>query len=81
MEDKVVLHVMGMDSSKYGGIERFNVELAKALWRKGYKGVFVYESEPASRDFVKDMENAKGEIIVLCSRKKRVSFAARLPNC
>ena len=74
MEDKVVLHVMGMDSSKYGGIERFNVELARMLWSRGYKGVFVYESEPASRDFVKDMENAKGEIIVLCSRKKRVRF-------
>ena len=33
----MILHVMGMDSSKYGGIERFNVELSKTLRKKGYK--------------------------------------------
>ena len=74
MEHKVVLHVMGMDSSKYGGIERFNVELAKTLWRKGYKGVFIYESDPVSQDFIKDMERARGEIVVLNSRKRPFKF-------
>ena len=74
MEDKVVLQVMGMDSSKYGGIERFNVELAKNLRAKGFKGVFVYEEEPANHAFVDDLEAAGGEIVILNSRKSKLRF-------
>lgn len=74
MENKVVLHVMGMDSSKYGGIERFNVELSKALREKGFKGVFVYEEEPANHAFVDDLNAAGGEIVVLNSRKSKWRF-------
>lgn len=65
---------MGMDSSKYGGIERFNVELAKNLRAKGFKGVFVYEEEPANHAFVDDLEAAGGEIVVLNSRKSKLRF-------
>lgn len=74
MENKIVLHVMGMDSSKYGGIERFNVELSKALREKGFKGVFVYEEEPANHAFVDDLDVAGGEIVVLNSRKNKWRF-------
>lgn len=74
MENKVVLNVMGMDSSKYGGIERFNVELSKALREKGFKGVFVYEEEPANHAFVDDLDVAGGEIVVLNSRKNKWRF-------
>lgn len=66
--------MMGMDSSKYGGIERFNVELAKNLRAKGFKGVFVYEEEPANHAFVDDLEAAGGEIVILNSRKSKLRF-------
>lgn len=74
----MILHVMGMDSSKYGGIERFNVELSKTLRKKGYKGVFVYESSPANRDFVEDIEREDCEIIVVNSRKNKLNFCIGL---
>lgn len=74
MENKVVLSVMGMDSSKYGGIERFNVELSKALREKGFKGVFVYEEKPANHAFVDDLNAAGGEIVILNSRKSKWRF-------
>lgn len=69
---------MGMDSSKYGGIERFNVELAKTLATKGYKGVFIYETEPASQAFVEDLKAAGGEIVILNSRRKPLRFCREL---
>lgn len=78
MENKVVLHVMGMDSSKYGGIERFNVRLSQALWTKGFRSVFVYETFPDSESFVKDLRDAHGEIVVLNSRKHPLHFCCEL---
>ena len=69
---------MGMDSSKYGGIERFNVELSKALRKKGFKGVFIYETEPASQVFVEDLKAAGGEIVILNSRRKPLRFCREL---
>ena len=78
MENKVVLHVMGMDSSKYGGMEHFNVKLAETLSAKGYKGVFIYETEPASQAFVDDMKAAGGEIVILNSRRKPLRFCREL---
>ena len=76
----MILHVMGMDSSKYGGIERFNVELSSTLRKKGYKSVFVYESAPANHDFVEDIEREDCEIIVLNSRKNKLNFCLGLLN-
>ena len=74
MENKVVLQVMGMDSSKYGGMERFNVVLSRALREKGFKAVFVYEKEPATPAFVDDLNAAGGEIVILNSRKSKLRF-------
>lgn len=70
----MVLHVMGMDSSKYGGIERFNVRLSRELWEKGWKSVFVYETAPVSQSFVDDLSEAHGEIVVLNSREHPLRF-------
>ena len=70
--------MMGMDSSKYGGFECFNVEMAKTLSARGYKGVFIYEEEPASHVFVDDMERAGGEIVILNSRRKPLRFCREL---
>jgi len=78
MGDKVVLCAMGMDSSKYGGIERFNVALSRSLSERGYKGVFIYETAPSSQDFVDDIDAANGEIVVLNSRKKPLEFCVEL---
>ena len=65
---------MGMDSSKYGGLERFNVCLSKALADRGFKGVFVYEEYPVSQSFVDDIVGAGGEIIVFNSRENPLHF-------
>lgn len=78
MENKVILHVMGMDSSKYGGIERFNVKLSQVLWDKGYRSVFVYETYPENESFVSDVKATHGQIVVLKSRKQSLTFCRQL---
>lgn len=69
---------MGMDSSKYGGIERFNVKLSQALWEKGYRSLFVYEGYPSNELFVSDLKNSHGEIVVLKSVKQPMRFCIGL---
>ena len=71
---KNILHLMGMDSAKYGGIERFNVELSKQLHDKGFHSVFVYEEYPRVHQFVDDMLSTGAELIVINSRKKVIKF-------
>lgn len=72
--NKVVIHVMGMDSSKYGGIERFNVALSRSLAEKDIHSVFVYESAPANKSYIVDIRQANGEIVVLNARQHPIRF-------
>ncbi len=71
---KNILHLMGMDSTKYGGIERFNVELSRQLAEKGYHSVFVYEAVPAVQQFVEDLKATGAELLVLDSRQSKLQF-------
>ena len=65
---------MGMDSTKYGGIERFNIELSRQLREKGYHSVFVYEEYPCVQQFVDDLKETGAELYIINSRKKVLKF-------
>ena len=72
------MYIMGMDSTKYGGIERLNVALASTLHQQGYSCVFVYESYPESTEFTDDLTKAGGSILVCNSRRNKAVFILRL---
>ncbi len=65
---------MGMDSTKYGGIERFNIELSRQLREKGYHSVFVYEEYPCAQQFIDDLKETGAELYIINSRKKMLKF-------
>lgn len=69
-----ILHLMGMDSTKYGGIERFNVQLSQQLAEKGFHSVFVYERWPDVEQFVDDIKATGAEIVVINSRRNPITF-------
>lgn len=71
---KNILHLMGMDSTKYGGIERYNVELSKQLYAKGYHSVFVFEEYPSVQQFVDDLLSTDAEFVVINSRTNVINF-------
>lgn len=54
-----------MRSNKYGGLEKFFVELASQLIKKNYDLVLVYEEMPTSEQYIKQLEvyNVKIEIL------------------
>ena len=47
-----VLYVTGMNSTKYGGLEKYNIELAK----KGIELSLIYNSIPQSKEYLKDIK-------------------------
>ena len=65
---------MGMDSTKYGGIERYNIELANQLRENGYHSVFVYESYPQVPQYAEDLCATGAELLVINSRKNICKF-------
>ena len=75
---KNILHLMGMNSTKYGGLERYNVELANQLREKGYHSVFVYEEYPHVQQFADDLCATGAELIVINSRKNIWPFCTKI---
>ena len=69
-----ILHLMGMNSTKYGGIERFNIELSRQLRDKGYNSVFVYEEYPCVQQFIDDLLSTGAELEVINSRTNVLKF-------
>jgi glycosyltransferase involved in cell wall biosynthesis len=68
-------HVMGMQSTKYGGVERFLVALAEECRRRGYVFHCAYEDRPASESFVADLERAGAFVFILPPSHKLVPFS------
>lgn len=62
-----ILHVMGMKSTKFGGLERFLLQLMYAC--PDYVFTFLYEEMPQSLDFVGKIKKGGGKIVVLKSAK------------
>lgn len=75
---KNILHLMGMDSTKYGGIERFNVELSRHLYDKGFHSVFVYEEYPRVQQFVDELKYSGAELYIIDSRKNPLKFCKEI---
>lgn len=73
-----ILHLMGMDSTKYGGIEHFNIELSRQLRNKGYHSIFVYEEYPCVQQFVNDLIATGSELYIINSRKNVFYFCSEL---
>ena len=69
---------MGMPSSKYGGIERFCVELASQLSSLGFHSVFIFESWPECDAFTRDITATGAELFAIPARGHCVLFCIRL---
>lgn len=76
-----ILYATGMHSTKYGGIERFLVKLTHELHSKEDKIILQYESLPSNQDFVSDIHNEGGTIVVIRSDKNPVNCFIKILKC
>ena len=66
-----ILELMGMSSTKYGGIERFNKKLVDK--DKSDDFVFVYVEKPECNDYIRDLTTDNSQIKVI-SNKSIISY-------
>jgi glycosyltransferase involved in cell wall biosynthesis len=59
-----VIYVMGMNSYKYGGLERFIISLGKILYRNNVDLVLIYNSLPNSNEFLNDLKTQNIRLLV-----------------
>jgi len=62
MQEKRILHFTGMESTKYGALEQYFVELAGFCRKKGYHSIFQYEQLPQSAAYLSDLKNYGAQI-------------------
>ncbi|MFO7888761.1 MAG: glycosyltransferase family 4 protein [bacterium] len=72
-----VLHAMGMESSKYGGLERFMIHLAENLKNENMGLIIIYNTTPWSEEYIKDLRQA-GVLLVISHAMKPVSYMKTL---
>lgn len=59
-----IVQITGMRSTKYGGLEKYFVEMARFLNSKGDKLYLVYNTTPYSHKYIEDLKKYNVEIII-----------------
>ena len=59
-----ILQITGMHSTKFGGLERYFLEMAKVIHRRGDVLYIAYNIKPKSEDYKAELKKYNAEIIV-----------------
>ena len=70
MSNRTILHLTGMGSTKYGGLEHYFLELVSLCRQKGYHTVLQYEQLPQSPAYLAGLKRLGVEIITLNTRAR-----------
>lgn len=71
---KTVVHVMGYDSKKFGGLERYIIDLSKAAAPKGIKIVVMYNLKPKSEEYLQQLKENNIALYVANALKPKDFF-------
>lgn len=69
MKERIILQITGMTCTKYGEVERFLLDLVRLSNRVGYRSILQYESLPAPKSYLRDLE-ALGAKVIICPVNK-----------
>lgn len=64
MHRKTILHLTGMTSTKFGGLEHYFVELVRLCNKKGYQSILQYDCVPQSLDYLLHLEKLGAKIVI-----------------
>lgn len=73
-----IVHVTGLISLKYGGLEKFFLTLAKECISRGHRFTCIWEKTPASMQFLTDFEATGAKSIVISANNRRFAFVLEL---
>jgi len=64
LSEKKILHITGMASTKYGGLEQYLFELARVCNEKKYNIILQYEKIPKSKNYMINLSKLDVNIII-----------------
>jgi glycosyltransferase involved in cell wall biosynthesis len=73
-----IVHVTGLISLKYGGLEKFFLTLAKECISRGHRFTCIWEKKPVSERFLADFEVSGAQSIVMSANNRRFAFIFEL---
>jgi glycosyltransferase involved in cell wall biosynthesis len=71
LRPKTVLHLTGMNCTKYGAMEKFLGEIVRMCRDRGFSSVLQYESTPTSDEYLGVLEELGAEVIVRRTRPRK----------
>lgn len=71
----IIINIIGGRSQKYGGLERFNIEMGRQLSNNGDRLVLMYETAPVSSEYLYDMDSLGIELIIKPVKGHYISFS------
>lgn len=60
-----IVQITGMRSTKFGGLERFFLEMAKILQKRGDTLYLIYNEQPRSGEYISKIQETGTEIIIM----------------
>lgn len=60
-----IVQIVGLGAKKFGGLERFMLELARQLEKKGYKLIIVFDAEPRTEEYIRLLSTTNAEWFVI----------------
>lgn len=67
-----IIHIMGMDSTKYGGVESFMYRLIKECQYRDIETHIVYNSAPRNEEFIADIKSVEGKMHIIKDDKRNI---------
>jgi glycosyltransferase involved in cell wall biosynthesis len=75
---KSILHITGMASTKYGGLESYFVELVRLCNKKGYNSILQYNSLPTSSEYAINLRNLGADVVTFNVNESSLRSILRL---
>ena len=69
-----IAYVPGLVSSKFGGVERYVLSVARQCRTRGHRFSIIWEAEPTSRQFIEQLEEQAAESCVIPCRGRKAHF-------
>jgi glycosyltransferase involved in cell wall biosynthesis len=73
-----IVHVTGLISLKYGGLEKFFLTLARECISRGHRFTCIWGETPASKQFLTDFEATGAKSIVISANNRWFAFVFEL---
>lgn len=65
-----IVQIIGLGAKKFGGLERYILELARQIEQRGDKLIIVFNAEPQTKEYIDKLATTNAEWVVISNENK-----------